>query len=431
MALTLTALDTFFRIDPRQTETILANGLPGTKGYKRAAVVLRTTVFIYYKRHSGDFYFTKVTVSLQKKSMLTYCFYQIPTSPDPSSRDTYFFSKTLSIASLNACLDIAPVATISSVSSNRFVARGILWNEGDYAQTYAEAESAYFMVLRQGTHHVGDLTLEVGESPSKLNNDSTWISFANPFPEGTTPVVIANITTRSTAYPFMVKIWNVTHEGFAVKLTRQAAVDASIATFPSQDIFYVAATPGIARMEDGKLLTVGYNTEDKVDGRIREVPFVDDAGNAVNLFNPYIICGPQTDSYGVPSVYRLARLNEEEVETAQGTATAAYSMSVTRQKDGTFSSPGLDNALINGDAMGWIAISDDMQGGGTGIVSAQQPQKPQAIVQNGRIYVTGTDHYSIYGLNGQMYPKNAQLPNGIYIVKAGETTLKVLVSGSK
>lgn len=327
--------------------------------------------------------------------------------------------------------DIAPVATVSSVSSNRFIARGLLWNEGDYAQAYAEAESAYFMVLRQGTHHVGDLTLEVGESPSKLNNDSTWISFANPFPAGTTPVVIANITTRSTAYPFMVKIWNVTHEGFAVKLTRQAAVDASITTFPSQDIFYVAATPGTARMENGKLLTVGYNTEDKVDGRIREVPFVDAAGNAVNLFNPYVICGPQTDSYGVPSVYRLARLNEKEVETAQGTATAAYSMSVTRQKDGTFSSPGLDNVLLNGDAMGWIAISDDMQGGGTGIASAQQPQKPQAIVQNGRIYVTGTDHYSIYGLNGQMYPKNAQLPNGIYIVKAGETTLKVLVSGSK
>ena len=69
--------------------------------------------------------------------------------------------------------DIAPVATVSSVSSNRFIARGLLWNEGDYAQAYAEAESAYFMVLRQGTHHVGDLTLEVGESPSKLNNDPT------------------------------------------------------------------------------------------------------------------------------------------------------------------------------------------------------------------------------------------------------------------
>ena len=110
MALTLAALDTFFRIDPRQPETFLANGLPGTKGYKRAAMVLRTTVLIYYKRHSGDFYFTKVTVSLQKKECVTQLFYRISILPDPSSRDTYFFSKTLLIASLNACLGIAPVA---------------------------------------------------------------------------------------------------------------------------------------------------------------------------------------------------------------------------------------------------------------------------------------------------------------------------------
>lgn len=325
--------------------------------------------------------------------------------------------------------DIAPVSTVSSVSSNRFVARGVLWNEGNYAQTYAQPEASDFMVLSQGTHHVGDITLEVGESPNRINKDSTWISFTNPFPEGTTPVVIANITTRSTAYPFMVKIWNVTHEGFAVKLTRQAAVDASITTFPSQDIFYVAATPGTARMEDGKLLTVGRNTEDKVDGRIREVPFVDASGNGLNLLNPYVICGPQTNCYNVPSVYRFARLNETDIETAQGSTTVAYSMSLIRQKDETHSSPGLDNISINGDTMGWIIISDDMQGSGTDITSAQH-QKPQVFVQNSHVYVTGTDEYAIYGVNGQRMPRNARLQKGVYIVKIGEETLKVLVSGS-
>ena len=110
--------------------------------------------------------------------------------------------------------------------------------------------------------------------------------FCHPIPRRVTPVVIANVLSRYKAYPYVVKVWDITNKGFAVKLARQAAVDETTSTFAGQDIFYVAATPGTAKMDDGKILTVGRSTEDKVDGRrARDVNFVDESGNAVALFN--------------------------------------------------------------------------------------------------------------------------------------------------
>ena len=125
--------------------------------------------------------------------------------------------------------------------SDKFSFWAFPWNEGDYEQTITEPETTDFMVLRKGVHQIGEITMEVGESASKIKNDTTWISFATPFPEGVTPVVIANVLSRYKAYPYVVKVWDITNKGFAVKLARQAAVDETTSTFAGQDIFYVAA----------------------------------------------------------------------------------------------------------------------------------------------------------------------------------------------
>ena len=177
-------------------------------------------------------------------------------------------------------------------------------------------------------------------------------------------MVIANVLSRYKAYPYVVKVWDITNKGFAVKLARQAAVDETTNTFAGQDIFYVAATPGTAKMDDGKILTVGRSTEDKVDGRrARDVNFVDESGNAVALFNPVMLFGPQTNNYDCASVYRISSdlTDEDNVDVENVPATTG--VKIIRQKDKTNETiKEIDNATNNGDFMGWIAISTPKEG---------------------------------------------------------------------
>lgn len=323
---------------------------------------------------------------------------------------------------------VVPVNTVVSVLSEKFSFWAFPWNEGDYEQTITEPETTDFMVLRKGAHQIGDITMEVGESASKIKNDTTWISFATPFPEGVTPVVIANVLSRYKAYPYVVKVWDITNKGFAVKLARQAAVDETTSTFAGQDIFYVAATPGTAKMDDGKILTVGRNAEDKVDGRrAREVNLVDETGNAIGLFSPIMLFGPQTNNYDCASVYRISSYTTDESNTDIKDVPATTGVKIIRQKDKTNETiKEIDNATNNGDIMGWIAVSSPKEGE-SGIKGTIGSAPFKVFVRDGHVIVDGTDNYRIYAISGQQVPRTARLSRGIYVVKAGSHSVKVMV----
>ena len=323
---------------------------------------------------------------------------------------------------------VVPVNTVVSVLSDKFSFWAFPWNEGDYEQTITEPETTDFMVLRKGAHQIGDITMEVGESASKIKNDTTWISFATPFPEGVTPVVIANVLSRYKAYPYVVKVWDITNKGFAVKLARQGAVDKTTSTFAGQDIFYVAATPGTAKMDDGKILTVGRNTEDKVDGRrAREVNLVDETGNAIGLFSPIMLFGPQTNNYDCASVYRISSYTTDESNTDIKDVPATTGVKIIRQKDKTNETiKEIDNATNNGDIMGWIAVSSPKEGE-SGIKGTIGSTPFKVFVRDGHVIVDGTDNYRIYAISGQQVPRTARLSRGIYVVKAGSHSVKVMV----
>lgn len=323
---------------------------------------------------------------------------------------------------------VVPVNTVVSVLSDKFSFWAFPWNEGDYEQTITEPETTDFMVVRKGAHQIGDITMEVGESASKIKNDTTWICFATPFPEGVTPVVIANVLSRYKAYPYVVKVWDITNKGFAVKLARQAAVDETTSTFAGQDIFYVAATPGTAKMEDGKILTVGRNTEDKVDGRrAREVNLVDETGNAIGLFSPIMLFGPQTNNYDCASVYRISSYTTDESNTDIKDMPATTGVKIIRQKDKTNETiKEIDNATNNGDIMGWIAVSSPKEGE-SGIKGTIGSAPFKVFVRDGHVIVDGTDNYRIYAISGQQVPRTARLSRGIYVVKAGSHSVKVMV----
>lgn len=324
---------------------------------------------------------------------------------------------------------VVPVNTVVTVLSNKFTFWAFPWNQGDFGQTVTEPETTDFMVLRKGTRQIGDITMEVGESESRIKNDTTRISFAKPFPEGVTPVVIANVQSRYKNYPYMVKIWDITNEGFAVKLARQAGVNPETA-FAGQVVFYVAATPGTAGMDNEKVLTVGRNTEDKVDGRrTRTVNFVNETGEPIGLFNPVMLLGPQTNNYDVASVYRIGRYDTDADNVDTHGTPAATGARIIRQKDTTDEAKdkGTDNVTSTGDIMGWIAVSTPKEEGETGIKAATAASTFKAYVRDGRIIVLGVDDYRIYDIGGRQVSRAARLPRGIYMVKAGDRSAKVMV----
>ena len=321
---------------------------------------------------------------------------------------------------------VVPTNMVSNVSDDHFTYGAFPWNYGDYDRNISGDETTDFMVIAEGTRQFGDITLQVGESSDRITADSTWISFATPFPEGVTPVVIATVVSRYKAYPYMAKVWNITNEGFAVKLMRQAAITSS--SFVGQYIYYAAATPGTATMDDGKVLTVGRNLTDPVDGRrARLVPLVDEQGNAVSLFNPFMLIGPQTDNYEAASVYRLSEYETDDSQVNAQGVPATTGVRVIRQKDGTNTDAPTDFASQNGDYLGWIAVSDG-NGGGDNIQAIRQQNGFKAYACDGRIVVEGAEgHYTVHAVSGQQVPATAHLSRGIYIVKCGAQTAKVLV----
>ena len=175
-------------------------------------------------------------------------------------------------------------------------------------------------------------------------------------------------------------------------------------------------------------MTVGRSTEDKVDGRrARDVNFVDESGNAVALFNPVMLFGPQTNNYDCASVYRISSdlTDEDNVDVENVPATTG--VKIIRQKDKTNETiKEIDNATNNGDFMGWIAISTPKEGESSiqGTI-ATAPFK--VSVRDGHVIVDGTDNYRIYAISGQQVSRTVRLSRGIYVVKAGNHSVKVMV----
>ena len=148
--------------------------------------------------------------------------------------------------------------------------------------------------------------------------------------------------------------------------------------------------------------------------------FTDSEGQTLSLLNPYILCGPQTNNFDAASVYRISALYTQNSDNGE----AVTGLRLIRQKDETNTTAGLES-INNGDYMGWIIISDDPNSVDIADVKTDSPL--QVEVSGGRIIVKGTDRYAVYGLNGTQMPADTPLPQGLYIVKAGNRTVKVLV----
>lgn len=343
---------------------------------------------------------------------------------NPINGDAAVFVSLISNKNATAAL-VNDLRSINQ-TANTFNFKYSPWSLGGYSTTISRSEDTDFMVMSIGTHQYGNITMEVAETESRLTRDSTWITFKTPFPEGVTPVVIGSVRNTSSNN-FVAKIWNITNEGFAVKLLRQAQIEDASATSGKAYLFYVAATPGCAEIENGeKLLTVGVST-DKIGGSLaRNIEFKDNNDNYYTIINPYILCGSQTNNYNCASIYRImsAITSSEEIEGEEQTVTTG--LKVLRQSDKTATNMPTDNNTTCGDNMGWIIVSDNPKATAITDIYAEKPLN--VSVEGRRIVVNSNEPYTIYNSNGTKMANDTELPRGLYIVKTQSQVTKVLIN---
>ncbi|MBQ8969365.1 MAG: hypothetical protein IJ064_06515 [Bacteroidaceae bacterium] len=339
-----------------------------------------------------------------------------------------------------AAQDVAPYV-VTGMVSNKNTANGITNQVQTLAKTsfkfrlypwqlktpvsITTAETLNYLILPADAiyHLPGGMTL-MSQKAGLVRGDEVQVVFPEAFPEDVTPVVVAQQNTSVATYaPVSVRVYDVTNTGFKVKLVRQ---EGTTGTFNTQNINYFAASPGQVSIGQGKMLTVGRDTETPVGGNARQtVVFRNTEGDSLFLQNPYIIAASQTDNYDKASIFRLHSLSS----TTMGT----YAASIRRQVDETSTSTTTNNAKTNGDYIGWFIISDDPESTGeeepvitTAINSILGQQGFSVSVSDGAIYADGAG-LRVYNANGTRVALGQRLPKGMYVVTDGRRSTKVML----
>lgn len=314
---------------------------------------------------------------------------------------------------------------ILSLGKNSFKFRFYPWALSSPVE-FKQAETVDYLVLPADTviQLNNDMTL-ISQKVGSIKGDKVDVVFPTPYPEGVTPVVVAQQNTSVTSYaPVSVRVFDITNVGFSVQLVRQEGVTSA---FNAQNVNYFACTPGQVQIGNGKLLTVGRDYDTPCGGTARQtVYFKNAAGDTLHLQNPFIIAAAQTNNYAKASIFRLHSTTADEA--------GVYCGSFRRQVDGTSSITETNSAKTNGDYVGWFIISDDPNGTGdeepiitpTGITSTNLGKGFSASVVGRVIYADG-ENLKAYNVNGQRVAIGTWVPAGIYMVTDGKKTIKLNV----
>ena len=206
---------------------------------------------------------------------------------------------------------------LQSIKKDGFQYRFFPWTLSDN-QTMNREENTAFLALPRGNGVLGSLHYETNQITGeqmdttfacndygKVNNDSSYIHFNQPFAEGVTPVVFVNVLTTHDTYPHMWKVFDVTNEGFKIRLCREYGRTEK--TFLGEYIHYLAIEQGQGQLMDGKIVTVGLAAEAVGGVTAKAIEFGD------SLVNPLFWGEPQTAREPRSAITRYSSLSETSV----------------------------------------------------------------------------------------------------------------------
>ncbi len=425
-----TPIDTLFNLEEAEQELVIELGIDAAAGLRnyrihnvdcdgRDRYTNTASISIGGVQPAGIFQYGRIEVS-NSEEMVTYF---TPVDEDKSVPAVFTGIPTFNNPRM------ALSTQVRAVTNSQFRFYFIPWTV-QYETAFAAPEEVDVFVVAKGRHQVDGLDLLVADFPKDLGRDTLEVTFAEPFPEGVTPVVIANtMPMTAPSYGTRIAVFDVTNTGFKAKVVRQKGQDDLTPGFANQKAVYLAITPGIATLTDGKLLSAGFGAKPVGGSGAVSIEFTDaHTGAALPLRNPYTLIGGQTHKYNHPSLFvkknTLTATAEENGETV--TLTKGYQVQRLVDKSSA-TNQGL--AAVNGDQMGWLAISDDNT-----LVdditapTATEDAPLQVRVSNRCIYILGNRPATIHAVNGQRVSAGAPLSAGLYIVNCGKKNLKVIVN---
>lgn len=328
----------------------------------------------------------------------------------------------------------------NNYSKDYFSCQILPWT--DNTGSISSNEEITFMALPMGNYKYGDLDCEVGTAKSltpKTNNwtEVTEVTFAQPFPEGVTPVVLTEIrkpTSSNSVY--CTRVFDITNTGFKFIIYPEEATGAKVSR--AQTVCYLAITPGIGFMdeENGLLIAAGNGIDEDIYGITAQsnnlyIPVYDEASSSTKmeqlyLYQPTILTALQTNNY--PAVSMLRRTNvTTKVEDITWTTGVKIKRIVDRDLivDGNTITKNTTEEPYR-DKMGWVALASYKEGGSAPTaIEAVRSIKPRIV--NGRVYVDGATSFSIYSITGTPLASDTVLSPGIYVIKANGKSIKILV----
>ena len=298
---------------------------------------------------------------------------------------------------------------------------------------FTKNEQVGFVALHSGHRQLKEgFDLEVGQFSTR---DMVEVEFEQPFPDGVTPIVIISVTrSTQTSLPTLHKIWDVTNRGFKCELMYEEGSGSKVGT--NQQVGYLAVSPGQALLDKNLGLYVAAGRgERKIYGVAREIPLkVSNGDDEEQLFlkEPVVLAGLQTNNTPVPATLRLSAKVEGYKQDADGDDNGPYvtGLRFLRTVDKSVNtSREIDNSS-SADEVGGVVLHSTGNSDATAIervITFNSENPLQVRVCNRMVFVENHDHFELFSIGGVRVASNSTQSPGIYIVKAGGKTAKIMV----
>lgn len=317
--------------------------------------------------------------------------------------------------------NVHPTNFITSASKRNFKYKIFpLQNQGTTEIT--KDEDIPFMALKLGNYTFGNMDIEIDSA--RVKSDTTIVKFVKPFPEGVTPVVITELKPSTKTRPFFTKIWDITNEGFKATAFYEAAENATVRL--AQPFFYAAFTPGSECIDEEKgiIISAGVSTSPLWGSSARLSYFTNEA-DTMMLKEPLVFATLQTYNYGTGTILRKSTDITTDIdgeEYISGARIRKYIDSTVEDKP--------SNNSASADYAGWVAITSEpvLSTGIEEVITVESENPIEVEVINRCIYVKNCTDFEVFTLSGVKVAPNATQEPGIYLVRSGKQTAKVVVN---
>lgn len=286
--------------------------------------------------------------------------------------------------------------------------------------TFTRNEEIPFVAAPLGRYRFADIDVEIGQLTVA---DTVAVTFTQPFPEGTVPIVIGCVSRVSQKdHAVLHKVWDVTPEGFKCVVSYEAGAPSPLTT--KQQFSYMAVAPGQACIDEqqGILIAAGRGERPLYSTLCDETFTVARAGGLDTLCmkDPMLLAEIQTNNTPVATSVRMTTFTATTVSDPRFDGTYVTGVRLLRvlDKSTNATTAQIDNQAT-ADQVGWVVIhQSDVYANADAVHDLSGRETPQSSIINHQL-PTG-----IYDLGGHRIA-NFPLPKkGIYVVNGHKIVVK-------